>query len=87
MPPWRAVVLWSLEGFGHHTDTGPRTTAKATEVIALQNLLERITHPEMAEKALTSVTQEAYVQSVSTRSLDDIVQAMGTSDISRAPSP
>ena len=52
--------------------------------MALQNLLEKITHPEVAEKALTSVIQEAYVQSVSPRSLDDIVQAMGTSDISKS---
>jgi putative transposase len=31
----------------------------------------------MAEKALTAVVQEAYVQRVSTRSVDDLVQAMG----------
>ena len=31
----------------------------------------------MAEKALTAVVQEAYVQVVSTRSVDDLVQAMG----------
>ena len=31
----------------------------------------------MAEKALTAVVQEAYVQGVSTRSVDDLVQAMG----------
>jgi putative transposase len=31
----------------------------------------------MAEKALTAVIQEAYVQGVSTRSVDDLVQAMG----------
>jgi transposase-like protein len=28
----------------------------------------------MAEKALTAVVQEAYVQGVSTRSVDDLVQ-------------
>jgi transposase-like protein len=33
----------------------------------------------MAEKALTAVVQEAYVQGVSTRSVDDLVQAMGMS--------
>ena len=31
----------------------------------------------MAEKALTAVIQEAYIQGVSTRSVDDLVQAMG----------
>ena len=33
----------------------------------------------MAEKALTAVVQEAYVQGVSTRSVDDLVKAMGMS--------
>lgn len=31
----------------------------------------------MAEKALTAVIQEAYIQGVSTRSVDNLVQAMG----------
>ena len=31
----------------------------------------------MAEKALTAVIQEAYIQGVSTRSVDELVQAMG----------
>ena len=31
----------------------------------------------MAEKALAAVIQEAYIQGVSTRSVDDLVQAMG----------
>jgi putative transposase len=35
-----------------------------------------------AEKALTAVIQEAYIQGVSTRSVDDLVQAMGMSGIS-----
>lgn len=38
----------------------------------------------MAEKALTAVIQEAYVQGVSTRSVDDVVQAMGMSGISKS---
>lgn len=38
----------------------------------------------MAEKALTAVVQEAYVQGVSTHSVDDLVQAMGMSGISRS---
>lgn len=38
----------------------------------------------MAEKALTAVIQEAYIQGISTRSVDDLVQAMGGSGISRS---
>ena len=36
----------------------------------------------MAEKALTAVIQEAYVQGISTRSVDKLVKAMGTEGIS-----
>lgn len=38
----------------------------------------------MAEKALTAVIQEAYVQGVSTRSVDELVQAMGMEGISKS---
>ena len=38
----------------------------------------------MAEKALTVVIQEAYIQGVSTRSVDELVQAMGMSGISKS---
>jgi transposase-like protein len=38
----------------------------------------------MAEKALTAVIQEAYIQGISTRSVDDLVRAMGMSGISRS---
>ncbi len=38
----------------------------------------------MAEKALTAVIQEAYVQGVSTRSVDDLVQSFGMSGISKS---
>ena len=37
-----------------------------------------------AEKALTAVIQEAYIQGVSTRSVDELVQAMGMSGISKS---
>ena len=40
----------------------------------------------MAEKALTAVIQEAYIKGVSTRSVDDLVQAMGMSGISKSQS-
>ena len=38
----------------------------------------------MAEKALTAVIQEAYIQGISTRSIDDLVKAMGMSGISKS---
>jgi putative transposase len=38
----------------------------------------------MAEKALSAVIQEAYVQGVSTRSVDDLVPAMGGTGVSRS---
>jgi putative transposase len=37
-----------------------------------------------SEKALTAVIQEAYVQGVSTRSVDDLVKAMGMTGISKS---
>ena len=38
----------------------------------------------VAEKALTAVIQEAYIQGISTRSVDDLVKAMGMSGISKS---
>ena len=38
----------------------------------------------MAEKALSAVIQEAYIQGVSTRSVDDLVQAMGGTGVSKS---
>ena len=38
----------------------------------------------LAEKALSAVVQEAYIQGISTRSVDDLVQAMGMSGISKS---
>jgi transposase-like protein len=38
----------------------------------------------LAEKALTAVVQEAYIQGISTRSVDDLVQAMGMTGISKS---
>lgn len=38
----------------------------------------------MAEKALTAVIQEAYIQGISTRSVDDLVQAMGGNGVSKS---
>jgi len=39
----------------------------------------------MAEKALTAVIQEAYVQGISTRSVDDLVKAMGRTNATHSP--
>ena len=36
------------------------------------------------EKALTAVIQEAYIQGVSTRSVDDLVRAMGATGVSKS---
>ena len=38
----------------------------------------------LAEKALTAVIQEAYIHGVSTRAVDDLVQAMGGTGISKS---
>lgn len=38
----------------------------------------------MAEKALTTVIQEAYIQGISTRSVDDLVESLGMSGISKS---
>ena len=38
----------------------------------------------MAEKALTAVIQEAYIQGISTRSVDGLVKAMGLDGISKS---
>ena len=38
----------------------------------------------LAEKALTAVIQEDYIQGISTRSVDDLVKAMGMTGISKS---
>ena len=38
----------------------------------------------LAEKALTAVVQEAYIQGISTRSVDDLVKALGMEGISKS---
>lgn len=38
----------------------------------------------MAEKGLTAVIKQAYVQGISTRSVDDLVEAMGMSGIGKS---
>ena len=38
----------------------------------------------MAERALTAVIQKAYVEGIPTRSVDNLVKAMGISGISKS---
>jgi transposase-like protein len=38
----------------------------------------------MSEKALTAVIQEAYIQGISTRAVDELVKAMGMSGVSKS---
>ncbi len=38
----------------------------------------------MAEKAITAVVQEAYIQGISTRSVDDLVKALGMEGVSKS---
>jgi putative transposase len=47
-------------------------------------LEDRLTPRRMAEKALTAVIQESYVQGISTRSVDELVKAMGMEGISKS---
>jgi len=52
----------------------------ARKIPRLWTLLYLLSFPESRrsmEKALSAVTQEAYVHSISTCSIDDLVQAMG----------
>jgi transposase-like protein len=43
-------------------------------------------HPRrLAEKALTAVIQEAYIQGISTRSVDALVRALGLTGVSKSP--
>jgi putative transposase len=46
--------------------------------------LTRYKPRRMAEKALTAVIQEAYIQGVSTRSVDELAKAMGMGGISKS---
>jgi Transposase, Mutator family len=58
-------------------EVGPPKPDPATTVAGRRTFSE-------AEKALTAVIQEAYIQGISTRSVDDLVKAMGMSGISKS---
>ena len=70
------------------TGTGSGSRAGAVELripkLRKDTYLPGFLEPRrMAEKALTALVQEAYEQGVSTRSVDDLVQAMGMTGFSK----
>jgi putative transposase len=73
---------------GYRDRTG--TPAPAAVELKIPKLRQGSYFPEFleprrtAEKALTAVIQEAYVQGISTRSVDDLVKALGMSGVSKS---
>ena len=59
-----------------------RSSARAVTSLPSSSRVRRA--ETAAEKALVAVVQEAYVQSVSTRSVDELVKAMGMTGISKS---
>ncbi len=65
-------------------------TRAGTVDVQIPKLRKGIYFPEfleprrVAEKAMTAVIQEAYVQGLSTRSVDDLVKAMGMTGVSKS---
>jgi len=80
------LAVESLTGAAH----GERSWTGSITAMAIPKLRKSSYFPafveprRMAEKALTAVIQEAYVQGVSTRSVDDLVKAMGMTGISKS---
>src|ERR1043165_7691422 len=82
----------SADRINHRNGYGERDweTRAGTVELRIRKLRKGICFPgfreprRMAEKALTAVIQEACVQGVSTRSVDDLVQAMGMGGISKS---
>ena len=89
-----AVEVEGLTGAAHRNGYRERSweTRAGTVALKIPKLRKGSYFPgfleprRMAEKALTAVVQEAYIQGVSTRSVDDLVQAMGMSGISKSQS-
>ncbi len=75
-----AVEVEGLTGAAH----GERSPDRLTHRNGYSYFPGFLEPRRMAEKALTAVVQEAYIQGVSTRSVDDLVQAMGMSGISKS---
>ena len=80
----------SVERINHRNGYRERETRAGTVELRIPKLRRGSYYPRfleprrMAEKALTAVIQEAYVQGVSTRSVDDLVKAMGMGGISKS---
>ncbi len=65
-------------------DAGRHRRAAHPEAADGQLLPSFLEPRRMTEKALTAVIQEAYIQGISTRAVDDLVQALGGTGISRS---
>ncbi len=80
-----AASIGSPSAMGIAIAIGRRAGTVELRILKLQGqLLPRFLEPRrMAEKALTAVIQEAYIQGVSTRSVDELVKAMGMTGISK----
>ena len=80
----------STERITHRNGDRDRETRAGTVELRIPKLRKGSYFPgfleprRMAEKALTAVIQEAYVQGVSTRSVDELVKAMGMTGISKS---
>ena len=87
----RAAIGWRN---GTDTATGRRIRRRPTRAGSVELRIPRLRtgsyfpsflEPRRSvEKALTAVIQEAYVHGVSTRSMDDLVQAMGGTRVSKS---
>ena len=75
--------MGSATGYGNRA-RGSR--AEDTEAPSRQLFLGFLSHAH-AENALVAVTQEADIQGISTRSIDELVKAMGMSGISKSQVP
>ena len=82
----------SAERSNHRNGYRPRTweTRAGRVDLKIPKLRKGSYFPEFleprraAEKAMAAVIQEAYVQGLSTRSVDDLVKAMGLSGVSKS---
>jgi len=86
-PDWQPpIALPTIPG----TDISGVVEAVAPDVRGLPKLRQGSYFPEFleprrtAEKALTAVIQEAYIKGISTRSVDDLVKALGMSGVSKS---
>lgn len=80
-PERLASVTATASATGRHAPAPSRCVSRSC---AKGSYLPGFLEPRrLAGKALTAVVQEAYIQGISTRSVDDLVRAMGMSGISK----